>query len=333
MENVVTISGSPAARTRSATKNSNVAPVTESDMEMVQIDIHGKLLAVALDPNVILPKPTKLVAGDYFQMDVDERAGSGGGTDSEAEAEAEVAPLDPCEADKSPGAAKEGDDNDNDSFVVVLPPKSLSADEIEAWQETVAILKTNPKMRVPPPLLKRKWTMAQASVWDVVKLAIKKEKRRLYQVSERKRKAAAMEAKSAAKKRTQVGHSEEPEFLAATASASRTPPPSQPAFSANERARLVHCLASDEFRPYVEIMLKGTQLRVDLDDKVGRIVPFREVARIFNDREMVFSNHFENHPNGDDDLRAIDPMSCTFTRTDAFLKGVCCLYLVDEIFC
>ncbi len=74
-------------------------------------------------------------------------------------------------------------------------------------------------------------------------------------------------------------------------------------------------------------------MRVDLDEKVGRIQPFRRVARIFNGKSNVFLNHFENNPNGDDDLRAIDPMRCTFTRSDAFLKDVCHLYLVDGISC
>ena len=111
--------------------------------------------------------------------------------------------------------------------------------------------------------------------------------------------------------------------MAASGSRSRAPPPSQPAFSQNERARLVHCLATDEFRPYIEYMLKGTQLRVDMDDKIGRVQPFRELATIFNDWKMDFQNFFENHPNGDDDLRGIDPNQCNVKRTDAFLKGNC----------
>jgi hypothetical protein len=35
--------------------------------------------------------------------------------------------------------------------------------------------------------------------------------------------------------------------------------------------------------PYIEVMLKGTQLRVDMDDKIGRVQPFRELATFFND--------------------------------------------------
>ena len=179
------------------------------------------------------------------------------------------------------------------------------------------VLKEKPKLRAPPAALKRKWSEAQERVWYAVKLAIKKERRRLYQLNERKRKAAYRPKKAL------PGHEEEPEFMAASGSRSRAPPPSQPAFSQNERARLVHCLATDEFRPYIEYMLKGTQLRVDMDDKIGRVQPFRELATIFNDWKMDFQNFFENHPNGDVDLRGIDPNQCNVKRTDAFLKGNC----------
>ncbi len=37
---------------------------------------------------------------------------------------------------------------------------------------------------------------------------------------------------------------------------------------------------------------------------------------------MEFHNFFEDHPNGDEELRGIDPNNCNVKRTDAFLKGI-----------
>ena len=68
-------------------------------------------------------------------------------------------------------------------------------------------------------------------------------------------------------------------------------------------------------------MVKGTQLRVDIDDKIGRMQPYRELALIFNDWSVDFHNYCEDHPNGDEDLRGLDPNACPVKRTDAFLKG------------
>ena len=251
MDNINNLGGSPATRTRSASKTLPVAPITVGDMEMVPVDLAGQLLAVAAaDPGANVAKPTALCQADYFEMDEGEPHGSGGGTDSEEPVivppESQVLDL-PVES-----PAYEGDDHEEGPDVIVLPPDNLTSEQISSWQTTVAVLKEKPKLRAPPAALKRKWTQAQVEVWYVVKLAIKKERRRLYQASERKRKADAI-----AKKR-QPGHDEEPEFMAASGSRARAPPPSQPAFSSNERARLVHCLASDEFRPYIEVMLRGT---------------------------------------------------------------------------
>ena len=75
--------------------------------------------------------------------------------------------------------------------------------------------------------------------------------------------------------------------------------------------------------PYIEVMLKSTQLRVDMDAKIGWVQPYRELATIFYDGKMDFTNFFEKYPSGDDDLRGIDPNQCNVKRTDAFLKGNC----------
>ena len=107
----------------------------------------------------------------------------------------------------------------------------------------MSVLKEKPMLRVRPGALKRKWSEAQERVWYAVKLAIRKERRRLYQVIERKRKATTMS------KKARLGHDEEPEFMAASGSRPRAPPPSQLVFFANDKEILVHCLATYEFIP------------------------------------------------------------------------------------
>ncbi len=100
----------------------------------------------------------------------------------------------------------------------------------------------------------------------------------------------------------------------------REPPPTQPPFTSNERARLSHCFASEEFRPFVKVLLKGTQLRVEKDDKLARPKPYSELCSIFNNMFIKFDYFFIGHPHGDDDLLSLDPNEYT-RRTDSFLKG------------
>ncbi len=132
-----------------------------------------------------------------------------------------------------------------------------------------------------------------------------------------------------------LGHKEDPEAVAVAGGKQRTQA-SQPPFSNNEKARLVHVVASDEFRPCVEVMLRGTTHRYDVDDKLGRVLPFRELALVFNNKDMVFENFFEDHEHGDEDLRSIDPNDFK-ERPENFPKGLyltpfvilfSCLYLI-----
>ena len=69
MDTNIIISGSQSSRTRIDTKNTVLAPVYASDMDMVIVDLASTLLAVAKDPNVVLPMPTPLCEADYFHMD------------------------------------------------------------------------------------------------------------------------------------------------------------------------------------------------------------------------------------------------------------------------
>ncbi len=125
MDNNITIDGSPASRTRSASKKHPSAQVIGSDTEMVPVDLEGSILAVAADPGVILPKPTPLYQADYFQMDEGEPPGSGGGTDSDEHVL--VPPNLQVHEPNVVSPADGDDDNDEGHEVVVLPPKDLTS--------------------------------------------------------------------------------------------------------------------------------------------------------------------------------------------------------------
>ncbi len=61
-------------------------------------------------------------------------------------------------------------------------------------------------------------------------------------------------------------------------------------------------------------------MRVENDDKLGRLKPFSEHCFIFKNMFVEFDNFFIGHPHGDDDLLSLDLIEYT-RRTDAFLKG------------
>ena len=54
----------------------------------------------------------------------------------------------------------------------------------------------------------------------------------------------------------------------------------------------VHVVALEEFRPCVEVMLRGVTERCAIDDKLGRLLPFKELAFIFNNSMMELDNFF-----------------------------------------
>ncbi len=112
---------------------------------------------------------------------------------------------------------------------------------------------------------------------------------------------------------------EDPEAVAVVGGKARATP-SQPPFSHNEKARRMHVVASDAFKPCVEVMLRGVTKRRALDDKLGRILPFKELAAIFNNNDMEFDNFFQFHEHGDEDLRSLDP-NVFKERPESFLKG------------
>jgi len=117
-----------------------------------------------------------------------------------------------------------------------------------------------------------------------------------------------------------LGHKEDPEAVAVAGGKQKTQAFEHP-FSNNEKARLVHVVASEESRPCVEVMLRGTTHQYDIDDKLGRVLLFRELSLIYNNKEMVFENFFEDHEHGDEDLCSIDPNDFK-EHPENFLKGV-----------
>ena len=86
----------------------------------------------------------------------------------------------------------------------------------------------------------------------MAKAGVTKAERRV-EVAQRRAKARATTQRL---KMEIVGHTEDPEAVAATGGKQRNAP-SQPPFTSNEKARLVHCVACPEFRSCVELMLRG----------------------------------------------------------------------------
>ena len=73
----------------------------------------------------------------------------------------------------------------------------------------------------------------------------------------------------------------------------------------------MHCVACDEFKPFVEVILRGIKDRQAIDEKLFRALLFKELASIFNTPEIVFDNFFEDHEHGDKELRNFDPNNFT----------------------
>ena len=111
----------------------------------------------------------------------------------------------------------------------------------------------------------------------------------------------------------------DPEAVATSGGKARSQP-SQPPFTTHEKERLVHCVTFEEFRLCVEVMLLGLSDRLDIDNKIDRINPFEELTLIFNNKDMVFENLFEDHPHSDEELRSIDPNDFR-ERPKSFIKG------------
>ena len=207
-----------------------------------------------------------------------------------------------------------------DAFPVCPPPDKYTADEKKAWVETVEYVRRCRKedRKVPiklPTDLFVKWTEEQKPIWPVAKAEVYKLQARINAV----RRRAEARAASRVVKRERTRHMEDPEAVAASGGRAKSTP-SQPPFTANEKARLVHCVVCEEFRPCVEVMLRGLTDRLDIDNKVDRINPFEVPTRIFNNKDIVFDSFFENHAHGDEELRSLDPNDFR-ERPGSFIKG------------
>ena len=81
-------------------------------------------------------------------------------------------------------------------------------------------------------------------------------------------------ATKAMKKKRGGGHMEDPEVVVVAGGKTKATV-SQPPFNPNEKAMLAHAFASEEFMPCVEVMLRGVTKRRAIDDKLGRLLPFK----------------------------------------------------------
>ncbi len=68
-------------------------------------------------------------------------------------------------------------------------------------------------------------------------------------------------------------------------------------------------------------MVTGYKTRQVLDDKNGRIIPWKVFADLFNDAEFAPTNHFIDDDNIVDRLREIDPSFSEREVDDKKLKG------------
>ena len=57
-------------------------------------------------------------------------------------------------------------------------------------------------------------------------------------------------------------------------------------------ARMVHVMADEAMRPALERLVQGFQDRGELDDREGRILPYEEFAKLYNDVEYNPENFF-----------------------------------------
>ena len=70
--------------------------------------------------------------------------------------------------------------------VVAIPtPEYLTNEEEEAWEESVRLLNERPQMRTIPAEVK-KWSQKQIRVWEDAKMAVKRERKRMYSAAEKK---------------------------------------------------------------------------------------------------------------------------------------------------
>jgi len=158
-------------------------------------------------------------------------------------------------------AAEEGRDSSveevEDALPPCPPPSHYTMEEKEAWVQTVAFLrlcrKEGNKLHVKIPSdLACKWSKEQKAVWPKAKHELKKLQNMLNAVRGR----AAIRKATRAVKREREGYTEDPEAVAAAGGKPRSQP-AQPPFTANEKTRLVYCVACEEFRPCVAVMLRG----------------------------------------------------------------------------
>mmetsp|Transcript_21720 Transcript_21720/g.60397 ORF Transcript_21720/g.60397 Transcript_21720/m.60397 type:complete len:237 (-) Transcript_21720:324-1034(-) len=199
--------------------------------------------------------------------------------------------LDSRPARSAPPLNNAATSNQTEELIVVPAPPGYSAEEAEAWAEVVKISQLS-QIRKLPVHYKVTCSIQQQDVWDPAREALKKAKKAAKQKNRRVTKASP----------PQHGHIQDEEFRAA-ANIEGNSDSGGKAFTANERARLVHCLAAPEMRPYIAFILRGATFRVDIDKKKRKLQPFSALAN----PDSTFNNHFIDNLSGDDDLRRIDP--------------------------
>ena len=168
-------------------------------------------------------------------------------------------------------------------------------------------------------------TPIEQQIWNRARDALKKKKEALKKFNNRAAKASNKTCKKAkVDPKNQVllldddeneGHYQEDDFVASKENYIKC------SASAQELARLVHVMADESTEDALRQLVTGFENRQVIDDKMGRIIPWKVFADLYNDAEFAPGNHFIDDENSVERLREIDPSSVEREVDDKKLKG------------
>ena len=206
---------------------------------------------------------------------------------------------------------------------VVTPADLQTARHKEVWY--LGLSWEHAKRRVvhlPPLNIK---TPIEQQIWNRARDALKKKKEAMKKFNARAAKAGTKPCKKQkpepAKQVVFVddedneGHYQEGDYVASKDNYIKC------SASAQELARLVHVMADESTQEALQQLVTGYENRQVIDDKMGRILPWKVFAELYNDAEFAPGNHFLDDDNSVERLREIDPSYVEREVDDKKLKG------------
>eukprot|EP00951_Prasinocladus_malaysianus_P029135 scaffold267648_cov15-Prasinocladus_malaysianus.AAC.1 len=183
---------------------------------------------------------------------------------------------------------------------LVEPPANYSPDELEGWRQGLKF-EHNHYAKAPPPSIQL--TELGLAAYKHARETLKKKKAAEKKKKERRAAAATASKRQKIQINHEEGHQEEPGYLASIGKASR----GSGSPSANEMARLVHVLADDAMQEACAQIREGFRDRLELDDKVNRVMPYKDGVKLYNSADFSPTNEFLQDANSFEDLREINP--------------------------